>query len=143
MKKEKTVTRIQDKKRFEVFKRDNFTCQYCGGRPPGVILTIDHILPLASGGTDDIENLITACELCNSGKGDVDLAFAAGESRTRTVHARLTPSLYEQLKEYASASDLSVNEVIFRAIEKEIAKGWNNGNKKNSKHGLLDRWKSR
>ena len=60
--------------RFEVFKRDHFTCQYCGSQPPIVVLVIDHIEPLANGGSNDISNLITACEPCNCGKRDKSLA---------------------------------------------------------------------
>ena len=55
--------------RFEVFKRDHFTCQYCGRSAPDVILEVDHITPVAEGGQDDIFNLITACGECNRGKG--------------------------------------------------------------------------
>jgi hypothetical protein len=54
--------------RFEVFKRDHFTCQYCGAQPPDVVLVADHITPVAAGGGNEIENLITACEACNQGK---------------------------------------------------------------------------
>lgn len=54
--------------RFEVFKRDQFTCQYCGAHPPSVILHCDHIHPVAKGGTNDIDNLITSCITCNQGK---------------------------------------------------------------------------
>lgn len=60
---------ISKKLRFEVFKRDGFVCQYCGAHPPSVILHVDHIHPVAEGGTNDIDNLITACEPCNLGKG--------------------------------------------------------------------------
>lgn len=56
-------------KRFEVFKRDSFTCQYCGRSAPDVILECDHIIPVAEGGTNDILNLITSCKDCNRGKG--------------------------------------------------------------------------
>lgn len=55
--------------RFGVFKRDGFRCMYCGAHPPTVILHVDHIHPVAEGGTNDIDNLITACEPCNLGKG--------------------------------------------------------------------------
>lgn len=54
--------------RFEVFKRDKFTCQYCGESAPNVILEIDHITPVSKGGTNDIMNLITSCRDCNRGK---------------------------------------------------------------------------
>lgn len=59
--------------RFEVFKRDEFTCQYCGRRSPEVVLEVDHILPVAAGGTDDSMNLATSCWECNSGKSCVPL----------------------------------------------------------------------
>jgi len=60
---------MSTKLRFEVFKRDGFICQYCGGHPPAVILHVDHIRPVAEGGTNDIDNLVTSCEPCNLGKG--------------------------------------------------------------------------
>lgn len=59
--------------RFEIFKRDNFTCQYCGAQPPDVVLVVDHIHPVSAGGTNDELNLITACETCNQGKADKPL----------------------------------------------------------------------
>ena len=55
--------------RFEVFKRDHFTCQYCGRKAPEAILEVDHIVPVAEGGTNDILNLVTSCRDCNRGKG--------------------------------------------------------------------------
>lgn len=60
--------------RFEVFKRDNFTCQYCGAAAPDVVLHVDHINPVAGGGENDIMNLITSCEPCNAGKGARELS---------------------------------------------------------------------
>jgi hypothetical protein len=60
---------IGKKLRFEVFKRDEFSCVYCGATPPTVVLQIDHIHPVAEGGTNAIDNLITSCQPCNIGKG--------------------------------------------------------------------------
>lgn len=54
--------------RFDVFKRDGFSCQYCGATPPKVVLEVDHINPVALGGEDEIDNLVTACFACNRGK---------------------------------------------------------------------------
>lgn len=65
---------MSKKLRFDVFKRDSFLCQYCGAHPPKAVLEVDHITPVASGGTNDIDNLITACFPCNRGKGAGDLA---------------------------------------------------------------------
>lgn len=59
--------------RFEVFKRDSFTCQYCGASAPSVVLEVDHIHPRAKGGKDQLVNLITSCQPCNSGKSDKTL----------------------------------------------------------------------
>ena len=61
------------KLRFEILKRDNFMCQYCGRSPRKnkCRLQIDHIIPKAKGGGDDINNLITSCEECNQGKKDI------------------------------------------------------------------------
>jgi hypothetical protein len=63
--------------RFEVFKRDHFTCQYCGAQPPGTVLVTDHITPVAEGGASTIDNLITACEPCNQGKAGQPLGMVA------------------------------------------------------------------
>lgn len=65
MKKRKSLSK---KIRFEVFKRDKFKCQYCGSKAPDVVLEIDHIDPVANGGTNEIINLITSCFDCNRGK---------------------------------------------------------------------------
>ena len=59
------------RQRFEIFKRDHFTCQYCGKQPPDVVLVVDHITPVCEGGDTSPENLITACETCNQGKAGV------------------------------------------------------------------------
>lgn len=56
--------------RRNVFKRDRFTCQYCGSQPGGEELTIDHVIPRAQGGTSTWENCVLACIECNSQKAD-------------------------------------------------------------------------
>jgi 5-methylcytosine-specific restriction endonuclease McrA len=53
--------------RREIFRRDNFTCQYCGQRE--ATLTIDHILPRHLGGKYTWTNVVTACAHCNHHKG--------------------------------------------------------------------------
>ena len=65
---------ISIRARFEVFKRDEFTCKYCGRRSPEVILECDHIVPVCDGGSDDPINLVTSCWDCNRGKGGIGLA---------------------------------------------------------------------
>ena len=70
------ATRVSLKKstRFEVFKRDKFTCQYCGRMAPDVVLNCDHINPVSKGGTNEFVNLVTSCDACNSGKSDKKLS---------------------------------------------------------------------
>jgi|LakMenEpi09Nov12_1017454.scaffolds.fasta_scaffold00415_3 tetratricopeptide (TPR) repeat protein len=63
-----SVRKISSSIRFDIFQRDNHTCQYCGRTPPEVKLVVDHLIPVAQGGTDVFENLATSCEECNSGK---------------------------------------------------------------------------
>jgi hypothetical protein len=65
---------ISARTRFEIFKRDGFKCQYCGKSSPNVILEVDHILPVKEGGTNELMNLVCACEECNGGKAAVLLS---------------------------------------------------------------------
>jgi len=59
---------ISKRLRFEILRRDNHACRYCGGAAPDVKLVVDHVVPVALGGADEPSNLVTACEPCNSGK---------------------------------------------------------------------------
>lgn len=74
---------ISKRIRFEVFKRDKFTCQYCGESAPKVVLNIDHIHPVSKGGDNNILNLVTACFDCNSGKKDKVLSDDSAISRQK------------------------------------------------------------
>lgn len=65
---------ISKRMRFEVFKRDSFTCQYCGRMAPDVVLEVDHIKPVSKGGKNEMLNLITSCSACNNGKSNVELS---------------------------------------------------------------------
>lgn len=59
---------VSKRLRFEVLRRDNHTCRYCGGTAPDVMLTVDHVVPMALGGSDEPSNLVAACRDCNAGK---------------------------------------------------------------------------
>jgi hypothetical protein len=74
---------IKKSVRFEVFKRDSFTCQYCGQKAPDVVLEVDHITPVAAGGDDSILNLVTACRSCNAGKSARSLSDSAVVEKAR------------------------------------------------------------
>ena len=55
--------------RFNVFLRDSFSCQYCGGTYRTEDLTFDHVIPRCKGGRTTWENVVTACAPCNLRKG--------------------------------------------------------------------------
>lgn len=60
--------------RTEIFRRDDYTCQYCGKSSTN--LTIDHVIPRHLGGVKKWTNLVTACPVCNHRKGGKSLQEA-------------------------------------------------------------------
>ena len=77
---------IPRKLRHEVFQRDGYRCRECGASKDETSLEIDHIVPVARGGTNDIDNLQTLCRECNRMKhtdewvgGQTDLEAAENE----------------------------------------------------------------
>lgn len=55
--------------RFNIYARDNCTCQYCGKRFPRQDLNLDHVIPRSRGGTSTWENVVCSCQTCNRKKG--------------------------------------------------------------------------
>lgn len=101
--------------RFEILRRDSYTCRYCGAKAPDVALHVDHVIPVALGGGDTPNNLVTACEDCNMGKGsttadlpeveDVDATAALVDRAQRLASERRRMQLtdLEQfLREFAA-----------------------------------------
>ena len=56
--------------RIRVYKRDRFTCTYCGKAGNEAELEVDHIVPISKGGSNHMSNLTTACRGCNQKKGN-------------------------------------------------------------------------
>jgi len=116
---------LSKKIRFEVFKRDKFTCQYCGAKSPEVILNVDHIDPVAKGGKNDILNLITSCFDCNSGKSDRILNDSSIVEKQRK-QLELLQERREQIelmlewKKSLSNLDEEVNELIVDYVDSKI-----------------------
>jgi len=78
---------LSPRERWQVFNRDNFTCQYCGKNTrndKNIMLEVDHIKPVAEGGTNDIENLVTSCHQCNHGKRTDSVNFPDIKKRIET-----------------------------------------------------------
>lgn len=62
---------VSKRLRYEVLRRDDFTCRYCGASAPEAKLVVDHVTPTTLGGEDVPENLVAACVDCNAGKSSV------------------------------------------------------------------------
>ena len=84
--------------RFNVFLRDGFQCQYCGGGFASEELTFDHLVPLSRGGRTLWTNVVTACQSCNLLKGN----RTPGECRMRPLRPVVQPTPY-QLQENGRA----------------------------------------
>jgi len=84
--------------RFNVFLRDRFSCQYCGGRLPTPDLTFDHVIPRSRGGRTSWGNVVTACGGCNLRKGNRMPAVAQMQPRDKPR----APTAYE-LQEHGRA----------------------------------------
>ena len=80
----KQVRHVVTFSRRNLFRRDGYTCQYCGAKPGPAELTIDHILPKSRGGLTTWENCVLACIKCNSRKAD-------RMPREANMHLRSTP----------------------------------------------------
>lgn len=93
MNKRKTIS---TKTRFEVLKRDLFTCQYCYQKPPNVALEVDHLIPVSKGGDNTIDNLITACFNCNRGKSNVKLESVPLTVSVKTEQKKIAIDQYKQ-----------------------------------------------
>lgn len=80
--------KVKKNKRLALYLRDNFTCAFCGTDMKGTdprLITLDHIVPRASGGTDDPKNLVTACLRCNCQKKDQPIAKYAGTDKAKSI----------------------------------------------------------
>lgn len=73
--------------RFNVFARDNNTCQYCGKRLPRSELNLDHVIPRSKGGASNWNNVVCSCFVCNRKKGGLLL----GETRMRLIKKPVRP----------------------------------------------------
>ena len=61
---------VRKNKRLKVFERDGFKCVYPNCEVKKPVLTIDHIIPISKGGTNDLDNLQTSCHHHNKQKND-------------------------------------------------------------------------
>ena len=66
---------IRQNKRLAIYLRDGLSCLWCGAAvESGVVLTLDHLKCRSQGGSNNPENLVTACQRCNSARGNRSVA---------------------------------------------------------------------
>ena len=99
--------------RYEVLRRDEFACRYCGAKAPDVSLTVDHVIPAALGGSDEPNNLVAACSDCNGGKGSThpDAATVADVDARALLWAKARERVAEEM-EVALRDRLDMEEVF-------------------------------
>jgi cytochrome c553 len=119
---------ISKKVRFEVFKRDSFKCQYCGAEAPSVLLNVDHIKPVAEGGTNELMNLIAACSTCNAGKAATPLSDQSTLAKQKAQLDELQErrEQLEMLLEWKQGLSELSNETMDKIADywAQHAKGW-------------------
>lgn len=59
---------VSKRLRYEILRRDNHACRYCGATAPQAKLAVDHVIPQSLGGSDKPDNLVASCADCNAGK---------------------------------------------------------------------------
>ena len=107
--------------RFEVFKRDAFTCQYCGAQPPEIVLVCDHIDPVKLGGLTTIDNLVTSCEACNQGKAANPLGAIAKRPDADLLFLEMQQEIVE-LKRFQKAE--SQRNELLRQVADSLQDAW-------------------
>lgn len=77
--------------RKNLYRRDNYTCQYCGVRMPTEELSIDHVIPKSRGGKTAWENCVLACIRCNTKKANKTLREVGFQLISKPEKPRWSP----------------------------------------------------
>ena len=117
--------------RRNIFKRDHYTCQYCGVQPGSEELTIDHVIPRSQGGTSTWENCVLACVACNKRKADRTPQQAGMQLRKPPVRPTWKP-LYAAPR----GADRKLVEVHQRGV---LERGAGEVNRESDAHGASSR----
>lgn len=118
---------LSKRTRFEVFKRDGFTCQYCGAHPPDAILEADHIIPVCDGGSNEIGNLVTACFACNRGKADISLSVIPKSLAERADEVKEREEQIAGYREVMQAREDRIEEDVWRVADTLIPRASEEG----------------
>lgn len=120
--------------RYQILRRDNHTCRYCGRSAPEVRITVDHVVPEALGGPDTPENLVAACSDCNSGKSATP-PDAAQVEQVRDDALRWSAAVR------AVAADMVAGLERRRHVQDQFQQGWQSWNVDGQALPLPSNWR--
>lgn len=110
--------------RWRIFARDDFTCRYCGVKPPDAVLHVDHVHPVSKGGRNDEANLVTACETCNGGKSDKLIPLAKADTQKEIVkYGQIMALLPEVADRFYAHVIWQTEELKNQKIQSEVGAG--------------------
>jgi hypothetical protein len=108
---------VSKRLRFEIFKRDGNRCKICGRTPPDVTLHVDHVVPVALGGSDEPTNLRALCSDCNGGKSSVPADAALVEDVAADA-ARWSRAMQ------AAGDQINAEEDVLAGICEAVERAW-------------------
>lgn len=109
---------VSKRVRFEVLKRDGFRCVYCGAGSSGVQLEVDHIVPVARGGSNEASNLVTACFDCNRGKSDKPLSEAQPSLDRQADAIASSETSVARFKAAAAERDQRIERDVWEVVDR-------------------------
>jgi len=122
---------VTKRTRFEVLRRDNYTCRYC--KSTDNPLTVDHVTPVALGGSDDFSNLVAACRDCNYGKGSSSLGpdavapLSDEQIRYERARAIVVARMEEEARERYEERQMFLDAWMAHAGDCELPDDWKSG----------------
>lgn len=105
--------------RFEILRRDNHACRYCGRSAPEVQLSVDHVIPVALGGSDEPSNLAASCRDCNGGKTSSSPDQSTVEDvsqRSIRWSAAMEKAAQEMLRAYDEPERKAIHDAVLKAF---------------------------
>ncbi len=114
-----TRRQISKSLRFAILVRDGFKCRYCGRAATEVPLVVDHCDPVCNGGRTSTDNLVTACQDCNIGKGGrllpdickIDVSGFLRSHAGRAGRPPISPTVIKDMRDRLRRGD-SISDIV-------------------------------
>ena len=89
----KSTRQIDTRVSWNVYRRDNYTCRYCGRND--IPLTVDHLILWEDGGPSIEANLVACCRKCNKVRGNIEYNVWLKSRQYVTVSKNLPDEVHE------------------------------------------------